>query len=99
MAALQEGLRQCARRADDQAIQQVRAGLKAIYLSGWQVAADANLAGRCIPISRFTRQLRAAGGQADQPGAPARGSDRSSEGSTHYWFAPIVADAKRGLAR
>jgi isocitrate lyase len=40
----------------NQAVQQVRAGLKAIYLSGWQVAADANLAGQCIPIKVCIRR-------------------------------------------
>ena len=41
-----------------QAVQMVKAGLQAIYLSGWQVAGDANLAGRSIPISRCTRPTR-----------------------------------------
>ena len=39
----------------NQAVQQVRAGLKAIYLSGWQVAADANTSGRCTPTRASTR--------------------------------------------
>ena len=49
----------------NQAVQQVRAGLKAIYLSGWQVAADANLAGQTYPdqsLYRSTRCLRSCAG-------------------------------------
>ena len=45
----------------NQAVQQVNAGLKAIYLSGWQVAADANLAGRMYPDQKFPCELAAMG--------------------------------------
>jgi len=83
----------------NQAVQQVRAGLKAIYLSGWQVAADANLAGQMYPdqslypansvpevVSKINRALQ----RADQI--------QHSEGTGEtYWFAPIVADAEAGF--
>ena len=82
-----------------QAVQMVRAGLQAIYLSGWQVAADANLAGQTYPdqslypsssapalVARINNALR----RADQI-AHAEGDD-----STH-WLAPIVADAEAGF--
>jgi isocitrate lyase len=66
----------------NQAIQQVRAGLKAIYLSGWQVAADANLQ----VVKRINQALQ----RADQ-------IDHSEGKSGTYWFAPIVADAEAGF--
>ena len=83
----------------NQAIQQVKAGLQAIYLSGWQVAADANLAGHMYPdqslypstsvphvVQRINRALQ----RADQI--------HSSEGKSGIeWFAPIVADAEAGF--
>lgn len=83
----------------NQAVQQVRAGLEAIYLSGWQVAADANLAGETYPdqslypansvpsvVSRINNALR----RADQI--------NWAEGDTSIdWFAPIVADAEAGF--
>jgi isocitrate lyase len=83
----------------NQAVQQVKAGLKAIYLSGWQVAADANLAGQMYPdqslypansvpavVKRINQALR----RADQI-HHAEGDD------TIDWFAPIVADAEAGF--
>jgi isocitrate lyase len=82
-----------------QAVQMVRAGLKAIYLSGWQVAADANLAGETYPdqslypatsAPALVRRLNNALLRADQI-AHAEGDD-----STH-WLAPIVADAEAGF--
>src|SRR5438045_3649456 len=83
----------------NQAIQQVRAGLKAIYLSGWQVAADANLAGHMYPdqslypsnsVPQVVKRINQALQRADQID--------HSEGSGHtYWFAPIVADAEAGF--
>jgi isocitrate lyase len=82
-----------------QAVQMVRAGLKAIYLSGWQVAADANLAGQTYPdqslypsdsAPALVRRLNSALLRADQI-AHAEG-----DGSTH-WLAPIVADAEAGF--
>ncbi len=82
-----------------QAVQMVKAGLEAIYLSGWQVAADANLAGHTYPdqslypansVPSFVRRLNNALLRADQI--------EWSEGrnSTH-WLAPIVADAEAGF--
>jgi isocitrate lyase len=83
----------------NQAVQQVRAGLKAIYLSGWQVAADANLAGEMYPdqslypansVPAVVRRVNAALLRADQI--------ESAEGKvTRDWFAPIVADAEAGF--
>jgi isocitrate lyase len=83
----------------NQAVQQVRAGLKAIYLSGWQVAADANLAGQMYPdqslypansVPQVVRRINAALQRADQID--------HSEGRDHtYWFAPILADGEAGF--
>jgi isocitrate lyase len=82
-----------------QAVQMVRAGLKAIYLSGWQVAADANLAGATYPdqslypansVPSVVRRLNAALARADQ-------IDWSEERNGTDWFAPIVADAEAGF--
>src|SRR5947199_5621819 len=83
----------------NQAIQQVRAGLKAIYLSGWQVAADANLAGHMYPdqslypsnsVPQVVRRINQALQRADQI--------HHSEGKDDtYWYAPIVADAEAGF--
>jgi len=82
-----------------QAVQQVRAGLKAIYLSGWQVAADANLSGNTYPdqslypansVPAVVRRINNALMRADQIDAAAGRYDRD-------WFAPIVADAEAGF--
>src|SRR5437588_9181125 len=83
----------------NQAVQQVKAGLKAIYLSGWQVAADANLVGHMYPdqslypsnsVPHVVRRINQALQRADQI--------QAAEGSGHtYWFAPIVADAEAGF--
>jgi len=83
----------------NQAVQQVRAGLKAIYVSGWQVAADANLSGQIYPdqslypsnsvphlVKRITQALQ----RADQ-------IDHSDRKTAIDWFAPIVADAEAGF--
>jgi len=82
-----------------QAVQMVKAGLEAIYLSGWQVAADANSAGSTYPDQSLypvnsaptvVRRLNAALQRADQI--------HWSEGRNGtYWFAPIVADAEAGF--
>ncbi len=82
-----------------QAVQMVKAGLKAIYLSGWQVAADANLAGQTYPDQSLypsnsgpalVRRLNNALLRADQIHA--------AEGDAEtYWLAPIVADAEAGF--
>ena len=82
-----------------QAVQMVKAGLKAIYLSGWQVAADANLAGHTYPdqslypansAPALVRRLNNALLRADQI-EHAEGRDGT------YWLAPIVADAEAGF--
>ena len=88
----------------NQAVQQVRAGLQAIYLSGWQVAADANLAGQTYPdqslypvnsVPQVVRRINNALLRADQ----VEWSERSSEGTAprRHWLAPIVADAEAGF--
>src|SRR5262249_42385135 len=83
----------------NQAMQQVRAGLKAIYLSGWQVAADANLAGQMYPdqslypsnsVPAVVRRINQALLRADQINN-AEGDDSIE------WMAPIVADAEAGF--
>ena len=83
----------------NQAMQQVRAGLKAIYLSGWQVAGDANLAGEMYPdqslypvnsVPEVVRRINAALLRADQL--------HHAEGDTSIdWLQPIVADAEAGF--
>jgi len=83
-----------------QAVEQVQAGLKAIYVSGWQVAGDANLAGQMYPdqslypansVPTLVRGINNALLRADQV--------HRSEGeeSGTYWYAPIVADAEAGF--
>jgi isocitrate lyase len=82
-----------------QAMQMVKAGLKAIYMSGWQVAADANLSGQTYPdqslypsnsVPALVRRLNNALMRADQ-------IERSEHKDEHYWYAPIVADAEAGF--
>src|ERR1700677_4990054 len=83
----------------NQAVQQVGAGLQAIYLSGWQVAADANNAGQMYPdqslypadrVPNVVRRINQALTRADQI--------HHAEGKNDtYWFAPIVADAEAGF--
>lgn len=84
----------------NQAVQQVKAGLKAIYLSGWQVAADANLAGQMYPdqslypansVPAVVKRINQALQRADQI-EHAEGRDDNFD-----WFAPIVADAEAGF--
>jgi isocitrate lyase len=83
----------------NQAVQQVKAGLKAIYLSGWQVAADANLSGQMYPdqslypansVPNVVRRINQALQRSDQI------QTAEGRGDT-YWFAPIVADAEAGF--
>src|ERR1700693_1250327 len=83
----------------NQAVQQVKAGLKAIYVSGWQVAADANNAGQMYPdqslypadsVPNLIRRINQALMRADQV-HHAEGKDET------YWFAPMVADAEAGF--
>jgi isocitrate lyase len=87
-----------------QAVQMVRAGLQAIYLSGWQVAADANLAGATYPdqslypsnsVPALVRRLNQALLRADQI-EHAEGNG-SRNGRARHWLAPIVADAEAGF--
>jgi isocitrate lyase len=88
----------------NQAVQQVRAGLQAIYLSGWQVAADANLAAQTYPdqslypansVPQVVRRINNALMRADQ----IEWSERSADGTAprKHWLAPIVADAEAGF--
>jgi len=83
----------------NQAVQQVKAGLDAIYLSGWQVAADANLSGQMYPdqslypansVPHVVKRINQALQRADQV--------NHAEGRNGiHWFAPIVADAEAGF--
>ncbi|MCC7386228.1 MAG: isocitrate lyase [Deltaproteobacteria bacterium] len=83
----------------NQAVQQVRAGLKAIYCSGWQVAADANVSGQMYPdqslypvnsVPELVRRINHALQRADQ-------IEHAEGGAKHQWFAPIMADAEAGF--
>jgi isocitrate lyase len=83
----------------NQAVQMVRAGLKAIYLSGWQVAADNNTAGQMYPdqslypadsVPNVVRRINRAFQRADQ-------IEHAEGKMKHHWFAPIVADAEAGF--
>jgi isocitrate lyase len=83
----------------NQAVQQVKAGLKAIYLSGWQVAADANLSGQMYPdqslypansVPAVVKRINQALQRADQ-------IDHMEGRTGTHWLAPIVADAEAGF--
>jgi isocitrate lyase len=83
----------------NQAMQMARAGLKAIYLSGWQVAADANVAGAMYPDQslypansgpELARKINRTLQRADQ-------IEHSEGGADRDWFVPIVADAEAGF--
>ena len=83
----------------NQAMQQVKAGLKAVYLSGWQVAADANLAGNMYPdqslypansVPEVVRRINQTLLRADQ-------IHHMEQDNSTYWLAPIVADAEAGF--
>jgi isocitrate/methylisocitrate lyase len=83
----------------NQAVQQAKAGLKAIYVSGWQVAADANLAGHMYPdqslypansVPAVVKRINQALQRADQ-------IDHSEGKNGTDWFVPIVADAEAGF--
>ena len=83
----------------NQAMQMVKAGLKAIYLSGWQVAADNNTAGSTYPDQslypansgpELARKINRTLQRADQ-------IEHSEGGAQREWFAPIVADAEAGF--
>ena len=88
----------------NQAVQQVKAGLKAIYLSGWQVAADANSSGNMYPdqslypvdsVPAVVRRINKALQRADQIQAMERHQGKS-DASLDY-FVPIIADAEAGF--
>lgn len=88
----------------NQAMQQVKAGLKAIYLSGWQVAGDANLAGEMYPdqslypinsVPQVVRRINNSLQRCDQI-QWAEGTEPGDEGYIDY-FAPIIADAEAGF--
>ncbi|WP_419960631.1 isocitrate lyase [Psychrobacillus sp. BM2] len=84
----------------NQAVQQVKAGLQAIYLSGWQVAADANLSGQMYPdqslypansVPSVVKRINQALQRADQ-------IDQAEGREDEFdWFAPIIADAEAGF--
>ena len=83
----------------NQAVQQVQAGLKAIYLSGWQVAGDANLSGQMYPdqslypansVPALVRAINNALLRADQV-------SRMDGGPNIHWLAPIIADGEAGF--
>ena len=83
----------------NQAVQQAKAGLKAIYVSGWQVAADANLAGQMYPdqslypansVPTVVKRINQALQRADQ-------IDHAEGKNDIDWFVPIVADAEAGF--
>jgi isocitrate lyase len=83
----------------NQAVQQVQAGLKAIYVSGWQVAGDANEAGEMYPdqslypadsVPKVVRRINNALQRADQ-------IQHADGGEGPHWFAPMVADAEAGF--
>jgi len=83
----------------NQAVQMVKAGLKSIYLSGWQVAADANTAAQTYPdqslypansVPEIVRRINRAFQRADQ-------IEHSEGRNGTWWYAPIVADAEAGF--
>lgn len=83
----------------NQAMQMVKAGLKAIYLSGWQVAADANMAGQMYPdqslypansVPQVVKRINQTLQRCDQ-------IYHSEDKDGTYWFAPIIADAEAGF--
>jgi isocitrate lyase len=83
----------------NQAVQQVKAGLQAIYVSGWQVAADSNVASQTYPdqslypadsVPHLVRRINNALVRADQ-------IDHSEGKNGTHWFAPMVADAEAGF--
>src|SRR5580692_6877275 len=84
----------------NQAVQQVKAGLKAIYLSGWQVAGDANSGGEMYPdqslypvdsVPKVVRAINNALRRCDQIATSEGGRDGT------YWMAPVIADAEAGF--
>src|SRR3954452_23146516 len=95
----QEPVRALGALSGNQAMQMVRAGLKAIYLSGWQVAADSNVSGSMYPDQslypansgpELARKINKTLQRADQ-------IEHLEGGASRDWFAPIVADAEAGF--
>ncbi len=100
----QDAVRALGAITGNQAVQQVKAGLQAIYLSGWQVAADGNLAGHTYPdqslypansVPQMVRRINNALLRADQIAWSERAVD--STAPRPQWLAPIVADAEAGF--
>ena len=95
----------------NQAVQQVKAGLQAIYLSGWQVAADANLSGQTYPdqslypansvpsVVRRVNQALLRADQIERAEAMEKGeaNGRANGKAPRHWLAPILADAEAGF--
>jgi len=94
----------------NQAVQQVKAGLQAIYLSGWQVAADANLSGQTYPdqslypansVPSVVRRINQALLRADQiehaEAMEKSKTNGANGGGPRHWLAPILADAEAGF--
>ncbi len=101
----QDAVRALGAITGNQAVQQVKAGLQAIYLSGWQVAADGNLAGQTYPdqslypansVPQMVRRINNALLRADQIAWSERSSDAGAPKGVN-WLAPIVADAEAGF--
>jgi len=95
----QEPVRALGALSGNQAMQMVRAGLKAIYLSGWQVAADSNVSGSMYPDQslypansgpELAKKINKTLQRADQ-------IEHLEGGATRDWFAPILADAEAGF--
>lgn len=95
-----EAVRALGAMTGNQAMQQVKAGLQAIYLSGWQVAADANLSGQMYPdqslypansVPAVVKKINQTFQRADQIAHAESAEPRID------WFAPIVADAEAGF--
>ena len=95
----EEPIRALGALSGNQAMQMVRAGLKAIYLSGWQVAADSNVSGSMYPDQslypansgpELARKINKTLTRADQ-------IEHLEGGARRDWFAPIVADAEAGF--
>jgi len=90
----------------NQAVQQISAGLQAIYVSGWQVAADANEASETYPdqslypadsVPALVRRINRALVRADQINHANGHHSDNADGKVAYWLAPLVADAEAGF--
>jgi isocitrate lyase len=99
LLTLDEPVRALGALSGNQAMQMVRAGLKAIYLSGWQVAADSNVSGSMYPDQslypansgpELAKKINKTLQRADQ-------IEHMEGGAKRDWFAPIVADAEAGF--